>query len=173
MPATVGVMPPSARLRIGVNVVIGRNVDVGDGDVDFRDLHADEVLDGPVDGLAGVVRDLLKGVGVLDDERDINGYLGLADFHADALGQVFLPDLFAQAAQRPGRSAAQRVDAVDLLDCDAGDLGHHAVGDGGGAAAVGAGSLAACRGVLACYPGRSSGQRLRGVRLDLVELNHS
>ncbi len=66
-------------------------MDIGDGDVDFRDLHADEVLDGPVDGLAGVVRDLLKGVGILDDERDIDRNLGLADFHADALGQVFCP----------------------------------------------------------------------------------
>ena len=83
--------------------------------------------------------------------------------------QVLLPDLFAQVAQRPGRSAAQRVDAVDLLDRDAGDLGHDAVGDRGGAAAVRAGTLAGgWRGGLVVFAGAFLGATSAGVCVWIV-----
>lgn len=59
-----------------------------------------------------------------------------SDFHADALGEVLLADLFPQGSQRAGRSAAESVHALDFLDCDAGNLRHYAVCDRGRAPAV-------------------------------------
>ena len=129
----------------------------------FRHLHADEVLDGRIDSVAGLVRDKLEPVRVLDHQGDVDRYLRLSDFHADALGEVFLADLFTQGSQRTRCSAAEGVHSFDFLDRDAGDLCHNAVCDSGRTAAVDA-----WRPVRRAPRGGLRGGRLRCGRLRCV-----
>jgi hypothetical protein len=103
-------------------VVVAGHVDVVDLDVDLDDLETDEAADRSGDGGADVVRDLLDGSGVLDDDGQVCGGLRLADLDLDALREVGGVDGVADGAEGACSTATERVHAGDLTGGDAGDL---------------------------------------------------
>ena len=113
--------------------VIGFNMDVRDGHVDLRDIHAHDVLNGCIDSFADVVGHLLQGMRVLDHYGHVDGDLSLPNFDVDTLGQILLAHSLTQCAKGTGSPAAERVNTGDVSCGNTCNFRYDAVGHGGGA----------------------------------------
>src|SRR4051794_28037938 len=121
-----------ARRRRLLLVVVGRDEDVVDADVDLGDLETRHPLDRGDDIAADGLGEVGDGDAVLDDDVEVDRCLTLAHLDADALGDVGATgarDALAECAEGAGAARAEVVDPVHLAGSDAGDLAHHAISD--------------------------------------------
>src|ERR1700722_4518459 len=130
VPETPRACDPGGRIRL---LVLARQVEIIDVDVDLDDVQARHALHGLLDVALDAPAQVGDADAVLHDDVQVNGRLGLADLDPDTLSDIRprasggpLPDRAERAAGRD----AHGMHAADFPAGDAGDLLDDALGHG-------------------------------------------